>query len=340
MHSLSSVGMILQFCDKLLKNSEQAELLGANELKSDILELNKLAKRVGNYQGRKYAASSGDMGSVLQDYIMGITLYDVSMFNHMMKVVDKKRDEIWKLYCLIGDIDMGISIASFRESIPQYCIPKFVLNQTTGTFIKVKDIYHPLIEGCISNDFEMTSNSLITGANASGKSTFMKTIALNVILAQTVHTCTATEIQVPNLAVMTSMALRDDVMSGESYYIREIKYLKRMIDLSDQGIPVLCIIDEILKGTNTKERIAASEAILKYFSKSNSLVMVASHDTELIEKMRSQYDSYYFESQILESDIQFDYHIHKGIGGNVNAIALLRCFGYPKEITSMAKKLL
>ncbi|MDD3360663.1 MAG: hypothetical protein PHW34_03225 [Hespellia sp.] len=331
MHSLSDIGLVIELCNTFLKDEKQAEILGVNEFKAEIAELNRLSRKIGNFQKRKYGAMNGNPDSVIWEYVMGITLYDISMFNHMMKIVEHNQHKIWNLYCIIGMMDAGISVASFRAGILQYCQPEF-----TAENIEVEGIYHPLIENCISNDFMMTSNSLITGANASGKSTFMKTIALNTILAQTIHTCTAVRMQIPALAVMTSMTLRDDVISGESYYIREIKYLRRMIDLSDQKIPVLCIIDEILKGTNTRERIAASEAILKYFSKTNSLVMVASHDTELIEKMRGQYDSYYFESQIMESEIQFDYHIHKGIGGNVNAIALLKCFGYPEEITSMA----
>lgn len=87
---------------------------------------------------------------------------------------------------------------------------------------------------------------MITGANASGKSTFMKALAVNVILAQTIHTVTAKEFAIPRLGVMTSMALRDDILTGESYYIREAKYLKRMLDAVTEEAPILCVIDEIL----------------------------------------------------------------------------------------------
>ena len=87
---------------------------------------------------------------------------------------------------------------------------------------------------------------VLTGANASGKSTFMKAVAINVILAQTINTCVAKNMKRPAIQVMTSMALRDDVLQGESYYMREIKYLKRMLDELETGEPMLFVIDEIL----------------------------------------------------------------------------------------------
>ena len=145
-------------------------------------------------------------------------------------------------------------------------------------------------------------------------------------------------VKIPALFVMTSMALRDDILSGESYYIREVKYLKRMLDVTQNGQAVLCVIDEILKGTNTRERLAASEAILKYFAEKNGLVMVATHDMELIEKLQDFFECYYFESRVDGPDIRFDYILHKGIGGKSNAIALLELMGYPACIVERARK--
>ena len=92
----------------------------------------------------------------------------------------------------------------------------------------------------------------------------MKSLAVNVILAQTIDTACCMSFTLPMIKVMTSMAIRDDVVSGESYYVREVRYLKRMLDEIGQGRLTLCVIDEILKGTNQTERLAASEAVLKY----------------------------------------------------------------------------
>ena len=121
---------------------------------------------------------------------------------------------------------MEIAIASFRKSLPQWCCPSL---QSDGA-ISVEEISHPLMADAIPNDFVLKKGVVLTGANASGKSTFMKAVAINVILAQTINTCVAKNMKMPAIQVMTSMALRDDVLQGESYYMREIKYLKRMLD--------------------------------------------------------------------------------------------------------------
>lgn len=128
---------------------------------------------------------------------------------------------------------------------------------------------------------------VLTGANASGKSTFMKAVAINVILAQTINTCVAKNMKMPAIQVMTSMALRDDVLQGESYYMREIKYLKRMLDELETGEPMLFVIDGILKGTNTRERLVASNAILSYMVQKQGFLLIATHDLELVYALKT-----------------------------------------------------
>ena len=164
----------------------------------------------------------------------------------------------------------------------------------------------------------------------------MKAAAINMLLAQTINTCTAKSFKASHMYVMTCLSLRDDVLSGESYYFREARYLKRMIDVIDSRNNVLCVVDEILKGTNTHERIAASKAILDYIAKDNCIALIATHDMELTET--DLYNKFYFDSTVLNDDIVFDYKIHEGIGGKSNAIALLEILGYPKTIVERARR--
>ena len=199
-------------------------------------------------------------------------------------------------------------------------------------------LYHPLIREPVVNDFTLYDRAILTGANASGKSTFMKSLAVNAILAQTIDTACCTSLSMPQLKVMTSMAIRDDVVSGESYYVREVRYLKRMLDEIGQGTMTLYVIDEILKGTNQKERLAASEAVLKYLTHFPGFCMIATHDIELVNKLQEMYAPYYFESHITENNVTFDYCIHPGRGGESNALALLRAFGFPDEIIQDANQ--
>ena len=128
-------------------------------------------------------------------------------------------------------------------------------------------------------------------------------------------------------------------MSGESYFIKEIKYLNRIIQSLSEERLIICAIDEILRGTNTEERIAASASILKYLNNKNCIAIVASHDIELTQILSGLYDNYHFCEQIQENDIIFEYKIHEGAATTKNAIKLLELTHFPKEIISNAKNL-
>ena len=180
---------------------------------------------------------------------------------------------------------------------------------------------------------------LLTGSNASGKSTFLKTTAINAILAQTVHTCLADRYSGGLYRIMSSMALRDDLAGGDSYYIVEIKSLKRILNYSaDSGRPVLCFVDEVLRGTNTVERIAASTQILKSLAGKNVLCFAATHDIELTHLLEAYYNNYHFEEEIKEEDVVFNYRLKKGRATTRNAIRLLGVMGYEESIIEEAEK--
>jgi DNA mismatch repair ATPase MutS len=133
------------------------------------------------------------------------------------------------------------------------------------------------------------------------------------------------------------MALRDNLLSKESYYIVEIKSLKRILDRVNNEVPTLCFIDEVLRGTNTLERIAASSRILSSLSKKNTLVFAATHDIELTQILENEYSNYHFQERIEDNEILFDYKLYKGKAISKNAIKLLNMMGYPKEIIVSAE---
>ena len=179
---------------------------------------------------------------------------------------------------------------------------------------------------------------LLTGSNASGKSTFLKTVAINAILAQTIHTCLADSYSGGLYRIMSSMALKDDLAGGDSYYIVEIKSLKRILNHSaDEANPVLCFVDEVLRGTNTVERIAASTQILKSLAGRKVLCFAATHDIELTHLLENYYNNYHFEEEIKEDDIVFNYQLRKGRATTRNAIKLLGVMGYEESIIKEAE---
>lgn len=204
----------------------------------------------------------------------------------------------------------------------------------TGT-----EVYHPLLATAVPNEVHWTKNTLVTGSNASGKSTYVKSVAISCILSTTIHTALATKFQLPFGHILTSMAVEDDIFEGDSYFVAETKSVKRVLDFAETNIPCLCFIDEILKGTNTIERIAASSSMIHWLNNYPSLAFVATHDIELTEILKESCDNVHFEEQVTkEQGVTFDYRLKQGPATTRNAIQLLHVLNYPKDVVEQAKR--
>jgi len=276
---------------------------------------------------------TGDMAAFFLDYFRILFHSDLIRFNNMMKQYFKNKDRIVEVFETIGFLDSMCAVASFRTWLGMYCIPEF----TKEKQYCAKQLYHPFLEEPVPASIQTEKSVLITGSNASGKSTFIKSAAVNAILAQTIHTVCAKSYRASFFKVFTSMALTDNLFGSESYYIVEIKSLKRILDAVEDKIPVLCFVDEVLRGTNTVERIAASSRILSSMAASNALMFAATHDIELTYMLEEHFENYHFEEQILEDKVLFDYQLKQGRATSQNAIALLGMLGYPEEIIEKAR---
>lgn len=326
-HYLSA---ILRCCNRLLAYDTIDSLSDLmDEIRQDNVPFKALA---GKLSGVMMGGTS-DI-DLLLDYLKIITLYDFRTYNKAIALVSKNSETLHRIYQNIGELDLSITLASFRKSLP------FTVNPTFTEEFKVvaTDLYHPLLESPIANDIELQQNSLITGSNASGKSTFVKALAINSIFAQTIYTCTASSFSLARCLPVTSMAVKDDILAGDSYFMAEIKSLKRTLDKVN-NYPCLCFIDEILKGTNTIERIAASSAILNYLDEKNCLCLIATHDIELTNILANRYDNYHFQETITDETIWFDYKLHIGPSQTKNAIALLNYLEFDQIIIENANSL-
>ncbi len=332
--SFSGIGQVLELYEWSI-HQEEIPLPVNSRMKEYGSRLRKMRKKIGFLIYTKQASITGDVIGLLFDYILGVTLIDVGRIDGILRLIEENREAVLEAFTFVGKLDVALSILSFRKSLPYWTVPVF----TKDGKIEAQELYHPLLKDPVSNDFTLQDRAILTGANASGKSTFMKSLAAAVILAQTIDTACCAGFSLPFMKVMTSMAICDDVVSGESYYVREVRYLKRMLDEIGRGTMTLCVIDEILKGTNQAERLAASEAVLKYLTQFPGYCIIATHDMELVEKLRELYRPYYFKSHITENNVAFDYKIHPGRGGESNALALLKAFGFPGEIIRDANAL-
>lgn len=286
--------------------------------------------------GAGMLASSNENGSIaemLLDYLRMITHIDLIKFNTMLHSINEHTDDIYEMIRLLGFIESTIAIASYRAGLNYWSRPEFISGRNS---IALEDAYHPCIDNPVANSITLSRNVLLTGSNASGKSTFLKTVAINAILSQSICTSPARSYRAPVFRIYSSMALKDNLEGHDSYYIVEIKSLKRILDsIDDKKKPVLCFVDEVLRGTNTVERIAASSQILKSMNGKNVICFAATHDIELTKILKDCYDNYHFQEDFCE-DVVFNYKLMDGPATSRNAIKLLKGIGYDDSITKAA----
>jgi DNA mismatch repair ATPase MutS len=287
-----------------------------------------------NLKQIKASKSAAFVGNTDTDYIIQyfnlLFLTKERKFFAVLEELKKYRKELQSAYIVIGEFDALISIASYRAGLPCYVEPVLV-NQ--DRILEIKDVIHPLVEMPVPNSISIFNQGIIlTGSNMSGKSTFLRTIGVNALFAQTICTCLAKSYKGSFLKILSSISPNDDILQGKSYYLGEAEAVLRIINNCEKKIPSLCIIDEIFRGTNPIERIAASAEILDYLISNNSIPIVATHDLEITEIVDKSYECYYFTEDVGKEGLQFDYLIRKGVSPTRNAIKLLKYLGYPDNI--------
>lgn len=331
----------LQYIINFIKQSNEFSRINIDALKEEREKFSYLSKKLSSLQRNTSMLSGGvSMGAgnpleLIADYLRMFLHLDIIVFYRMLRKLVANKAEVEEMYCLIGRVEYYLILASMRESLPEWCIPE------KGKGINTEEIYHPLIKEPVKNNLSADRGIVITGSNASGKSTFLKTVALNAIFAKTIYTCTAKNFASDNFCVFSSMSLRDDLLHEDSYFMVEIKALKRILDFagSHPDKKVLCFVDEVLRGTNTIERIAACTKILESISKDGIVCFAATHDIELTDTLSDFYDNYHFDETIEDNDILFNYELKKGKATSRNAIKLLSIMGYSPEIVDSAQKM-
>lgn len=289
----------------------------------------------GSYVVVSGRQNAGSLGDVVMEYIKMFTHIDLIKFNSILKNFNRNYEYVIEMMDTLGYIEAMISVASFRHLLPYMCTPQFTQDKT----MRLKNVYHLALKSPVANSIEETKPVLITGSNASGKSTFLKSVAINALLAQTVNTCPAEEYSAPFYRIYSSMALADNIESGESYYIVEIKSLKRIVDASQRpGAAILCFIDEVLRGTNTVERIAASSEILKNLASNGVMCFAATHDIELTHILEDYYSNYHFTEEVEDDNVVFSYVLQDGRATSRNAIKLLKIIGYDNAIIDNSRR--
>jgi hypothetical protein len=279
-----------------------------------------------------------DPMTIVWQYLNMFFLADVNAFAASFAVLEKKRDVVERVFDAIGTLDAAISVASFREGAEFWSRPLFT---PRAKALEAIDAVHPIIAEPVPNSIHVEQRSvLVTGSNMSGKTTFLRTIGVNAVLAQSIATTLTRGWRAPLLRVQSSIGRGDDLSLGKSYYLAEVERVGLLVRDSGGDVQHLFVIDEIFRGTNTSERIAASRGVLDYLNRGDDLVFVATHDVELIDLLGDAYESHHFRELIDGDELRFDYRIQPGRSSTRNAIALLELMKFPSEIVEAAKKTL
>jgi len=321
-----------------IQKLEISQLPQKEELDRLLHQLKPMTRGMGMVAKINTPITGSNPLDLIADYIKMAFHVDLLLFHRMYKLLQNKESDLDKLIGILGKLEAAIAVANFRKSLSYgYCLPTF--SQTRADGISIQDGYHPLIEHAVTNSIDTKNGVLITGSNASGKSSFLKMVALNAVLAQSIYTVAAKAFTCFPCRIYSSMSLRDNLEEKDSYFLVEIKAMKRILDAGNRGESILCFVDEVLRGTNTVERIAASTQILKTLNNVSILPFAATHDIELTYLLEQSFENYHFEESIQGEDVVFTYLLKEGRANSRNAILLLNGMGYDKSLTAQASKL-
>lgn len=281
----------------------------------------------------------GDLVNAAYEYFNLLFLLDANGVYFGARDLRAEGPSLLRVVAAMGEVDAAISVASYRAGRHDWCRPRFGPPGTSAVFT---DVRHPLLTDAVANTITLSPSRgvLVTGSNMSGKSTFLRTVGVTAVLAQTIHTCLATEYEAPILKVRSCIGRADDLVAGKSYYIVEVEAVLGLVRASADRDPHLFLMDELFRGTNAVERISAGQAVLRDLiggaGPERHLAVAATHDGELVELLRETFDAYHFGDAVGAEGLVFDHRLQPGPATTRNAIALLRLHGAPERVLSRA----
>jgi len=232
----------------------------------------------------------------------------------------------------VGEFEALACLSCFAFEHPDYPFPKIA---ETGICFDAHQLGHPLIpaDQCVRNDLrldEQTRLVLISGSNMSGKSTMLRTVGTNLVLAQAGAPVRAEALTLSVLQMGTAMRIRDSLQSGESLFYAAVSRLKAVVECARNGRPLLFLFDEILQGTNSHDRLVGSEGVLRALVERGAIGLTTTHDlalTQIVQRLGSRAINVHFEDALVDGKMAFDYRIRPGVVQKSNALELMRLMG-------------
>ncbi|NEV93967.1 DNA mismatch repair protein MutS [Psychroflexus sp. YR1-1] len=313
---------------KLLKLIEDAEfdstLLKAfqSKIHSESAKASQILQKLSKHIDALDQRNNIFLGPVLN----GFMLRDLTQSLKIEKWISAHADQVQSWFEVIAEVDAYNSLANFHFNHPHYVFPEIKAN---GSFTKTKGAVHPLIDpkDAVRNDFEIKDNQffIITGANMAGKSTFLRTVSLQIVMSNVGLPVCATSCAYVPTKLITSMRTVDSLADEASYFFAELTRLKYIVD-EIQTDKYFIVLDEILKGTNSTDKAIGSRKFVERLVKANAIGIIATHDLSLCEVADAlpQVKNYYFDAEIIDDELHFDYTLKAGVCKNMNASFLLK----------------
>lgn len=333
-----------QGASKMLTMLGKFSKLGMDVLKTDLelesierlRDYKTLLKKINRKTGSFYNKVGLDT-DIFYELISTVTLHEAMLFLSIKDLVNENKENLCKLYFILGDIDNEIALSNLYYNLDLVCKAD-VADKTEDISIEGEELHNPIIylkdkEESVGNTFKFTKDILLTGSNASGKSTFLRTIGINHLMAKTLGFVVAKKFKTTDTDIFTSIDIKDSIEEKTSYFMAEAKTIKKMIDNPGN----IYLLDEVFKGTNTIDRISAASSTLDYLSK-QGFVVAATHDIELTNILEKDFCNYHFEEVVTKDEIKFDYKLKEGRAATRNAIRILEMYDYPEIITKKARE--
>ena len=264
------------------------------------------------------------LGSVFE-YLNLLFLLDANALFFAARELEAQGPGLLRVLAAVGEVDAAMSTASVRAGAGAGGWTHPALGEP-GSAAFLAGIRHPLLADAVPNTIALgpPHGVLVTGSNMSGKSTFLRTVGVTTVMAQTLNTCFADASRAPVYPVRTCIGRSDDLQAGKSYYIAEVEAVLGLVRASEEAAPHLFLFDELFRGTNAIERIAAGEAVLTQLLQpgatgSPHVVIAATHNGELVDLLRERYASFHFTDRMEPEGLVFDYTLKAGPATTRNA---------------------
>ncbi len=283
------------------------------------------------------------LGGAARGLLNVIVFYDLHVAEAILSRFVSGRTILLEGLAALAEFEALASLACFSASQAVKCYPSFVANVT----LDIDEGRHPLIptDVATANGVRLTSDQrmgVITGPNAAGKSTYLRMAGVNLLLAQIGSAVCARHMTLCPLRLLTDVRIRDDLAKNESYFLSEVRRLRRMLTDAEARTPLLGLIDEPFRGTNSSERTAAGVALVEYVLGCGHLFLLATHEETLARTAAASdaAENYHFQEQLADGGIVFDYRLRPGPAGTKTAIRILQQEDFPPTLLARARELM